>query len=170
MIPSDGSSHGEARERHGEPCQRCNERFADGWHEGEVSILGFALRQPWCERCLVEERLRQARKAAQTIAELEKKLSALGGPHALSNNFWGCYACGIHMAMPAGADKPYGWIRTDKGLACCDECAASPPMCSYTHAIGKSGMWRFCAKTGEDVTLNDGFWRCPEHTKKARSR
>jgi hypothetical protein len=189
MIPFDGPSHGEPRKPHGEPCQRCRERFADDWWEGEVSLLGFALRQPWCERCITEENLKRARNAVEqtarlekqftqlgvvfiaptaTTAQLEKKLAELGGPHVPSNSFWGCYACGIHMKVPVGADKPYGWIRTEKGLACSEDCASSPPMCSYTHAIGKSGMWRFCGKTGEGVTRDDGDWRCKEHTKKAR--
>lgn len=59
-------------------CQRCNERpGTETWCDS--GVLGFVhgMSAQWCERCVVEEQLAHARKAAARIPELEAELSRI---------------------------------------------------------------------------------------------
>jgi len=162
MGPFDGPPRGNT-------CQRCSERPADEWWTGEGGMMGalHGCYQAWCMRCIVEVQLVYARRAAETVAELEKKLAELGGKHVLSMNYALCYACGAAAAIPVGAEVPFGWSKNPTGNACSKKCAASEPTCSWTWGVGKSQpMTTRCGR--KDVVLDDGFWRCPKHTAEAR--
>jgi hypothetical protein len=60
-------------------CQNCGKRPATENWVGEGGTLAYVHGhyQRWCERCCIEAQLDNARKAAERIPELEKRLEEL---------------------------------------------------------------------------------------------
>jgi hypothetical protein len=58
-------------------CNRCNQREGKNiWSEGSIAYV-HGIYQMWCDRCVVEEQLVHAQKAAASIPALEAALRLL---------------------------------------------------------------------------------------------
>ena len=61
-------------------CENCGERPATGIWIGAGGRLAMSreyMQKVWCKRCMLTEQIRYARKAAESLPELESKLNAL---------------------------------------------------------------------------------------------
>lgn len=93
-------------------CKNCGKREATEIWVGDGGVMGYihGASANWCKICCIEEQLRYAKKIAESIPELERKLRELNGESTRGAEFDAFVErCSAEVALwPEWKREPFG--------------------------------------------------------------